>query len=125
MKRVDARVLIVEDNDDLREDLAGFLREEGYLVVTAEDGDEALLLLRAGPPPSLVVLDLMMPRMNGWELRAEMLADPALTRIPVVVVSGAMVQDPASLQAAACLRKPYQLDELLEVLTRLRGPGPA
>jgi CheY-like chemotaxis protein len=67
----------------------------------------------------------MMPRMNGWELRAEMLADPALARIPVVVVSGALVQDPASLQAAAYLRKPYQLDELLEVLTRLRGPGPA
>jgi CheY-like chemotaxis protein len=125
MKRVDARVLIVEDNDDIREDLAGFLREEGYLVVTAEDGGEALVQLRAGPPPSLVVLDLMMPRMNGWELRAEMLADPALARIPVVVVSGALVQDPASLQAAAYLRKPYQLDELLEVLTRLRGPGPA
>lgn len=115
-------ILLVEDDDELREELAAILREEGFEIVTAADGREALDCLRGGPPPPLVLLDLMMPVMSGWELRAEMLADPALARVPVVVMSGAAPQNATSLQAAAYLAKPFQVGPLLDVLTRLCAP---
>jgi CheY-like chemotaxis protein len=118
-----APILLVEDEDEIREDLALILREEGYMVVTAANGREGHERLRAGPLPSVVLLDLMMPVMSGWELRAEMLADPGLARIPVVVVSGAVIQDGASLQAAAYLKKPFQIDALLDILAQLGAEG--
>jgi len=81
-------VLIVDDDRDCRETLAVILEHHGYSVATATNAREALALLRNTPHPGVVLLDLMMPVMNGWELVAVMAEDCALTGIPVVIISG-------------------------------------
>src|SRR5262245_26845005 len=82
-------VLVVEDSIDTRDSLAFLLRSVGgYQVSTAANGQEALDRLRAGPRPGLILLDLLMPTMDGWEFCHRLRQDPALASIPVVVVSG-------------------------------------
>ena len=73
-----AKVMLVEDDVDIRADLSALLCSEGFEVVCAADGAEALAHLRAGARPAVILLDLMMPLMNGWEFRAEQLRDPSL-----------------------------------------------
>ena len=109
-------ILIVEDDEEIREILAEMLTERGYTVITARDGAEGLAAMREAPGPCVVLLDLMMPVMDGWALRAEMLADPALAKIPVVVVSGAsdLERRSSRLQAASVLTKPVKWPVLLE-----------
>jgi CheY-like chemotaxis protein len=111
-----ADILIIEDDDDIREILAEMLTDRGYPVVTACNGAEGLAAMRAGPVPCMVLLDLMMPIMDGWTLRAEMLADPALAQIPVVVVSGAadLESKTSELKAARVLTKPVKWPVLLD-----------
>jgi CheY-like chemotaxis protein len=114
-------VLIVEDDEDIRADLGAILRIKGFPVDTAANGREALDRLQAGHLPSAMVLDLMMPVMNGWELRAAMRADPAFASIPVVVVSGAgriAAEEVEMLAPAAVLVKPFELSQLLELVAR-------
>jgi CheY-like chemotaxis protein len=108
-------LLLVEDDADTRDALSQELRSAGYTVHSAANGQEALGQLRAGPPPDLIVLDLMLPGMNGWEFRAQQRRDPVLAAIPVVVVSAIPdVRHSASgLEAAAYLQKPIVGDELL------------
>lgn len=120
-------VLIVEDDEGVRESVASILREEGYAVEVAESGAQALERL-ARHRPTLILLDLMMPVMNGWELRAAMLADHELARVPVVVVSGKGRIPPdeeQTLAPAAVLVKPFELSELLELVARYCAPGQA
>jgi CheY-like chemotaxis protein len=111
-------LLLVEDDDDAREGLAALLRRRGYVVRTAENGAEALdRLNRGGPLPSLILLDLMMPVMNGWEFRQAQLGDPRLCRIPVLVLTGGTPRDPGgALQAFQYLKKPIDPDELVAVI---------
>lgn len=114
-------VLIVEDDEDIRADLTAILRVKGFSVSEASNGKEALALLHKGARPCLIVLDLMMPMMNGWELRAAMLADAALAAMPVVVVSGKgriTPDEEQTLAPAAVLVKPFELAELLDVVAR-------
>jgi CheY-like chemotaxis protein len=114
-------VLVVEDDEDIRADLTTILRLKGFAVGEAANGREALAQLEEGNHPCLIVLDLMMPVMNGWELRAAMLADPALAAIPVVVVSGKgriAPDEEQTLAPAAVLVKPFELTELLDVVGR-------
>ena len=124
-------VLVVEGDEDIRADLTAILRVKGFSVDEAANGHEALARLRDGERPCLVVLDLMMPVMNGWELRAVMGADDKLAAIPVVVVSGKgrIAPDEAqTLAPAAALPKPFELSELLELVERYcprRQPAPA
>src|SRR4051812_4093974 len=82
------RVLVVEDDAAIRDELADVLRENGYDVLAAENGVDALGRLAPGGPPSLIVLDLMMPIMDGWGFRAEQLKLPAIAQIPIVVITG-------------------------------------
>ncbi|MGV3723645.1 MAG: response regulator [Actinomycetota bacterium] len=112
------RVLVVDDQEDARASLSEILEMEGYVVDTAGDGQEALEYLRAGPLPDVMLLDLMMPGMNGWELRRRQLADPDLEGVPVVVVSGADLseQKHSWLKAAGYFVKPIQIDQLLEAV---------
>jgi CheY-like chemotaxis protein len=115
------RVLVVDDNDDLRESLAVVLEFLGCEVATAPDGAEALRSLRgASELPCLIVLDLMMPVMNGWEFRAQQLRDPALRGVPVALLTGyAEARDAAAdLQAAAVLPKPATVDGIRALVTR-------
>lgn len=106
-------VLIVEDHADLREMLAVLLESEGFQVQTASNGAEALSAMHQRRP-SVILLDLMMPVMDGWQLRAEMLADPALREVPVILLSGVhdLEEVGASLGAVASLRKPVTLSAL-------------
>ena len=114
-------VMIVEDDEDIRADLTAILRVKGFDVSEAANGKEALARLRGGDRPCLIVLDLMMPVMNGWELRAAMIGDAALAAIPVVVVSGKgriAPEEERTLAPAAVLVKPFELSELLDVVGR-------
>jgi two-component system, chemotaxis family, chemotaxis protein CheY len=113
-------VLLVEDDYDVRETIAEVLADEGYDVVTAVDGQDALDKLRAGARPFAILLDLMMAGMNGFQFRAEQRADPALAAIPVIVLTAdRQVDDKArELGADAYVRKPTQLENLLAVLAR-------
>jgi two-component system, chemotaxis family, chemotaxis protein CheY len=113
-------VLLVEDDYDVRETIAEVLADEGYDVVTAVDGQDALDKLRAGARPFAILLDLMMAGMNGFQFRAEQRADPALAAIPVIVLTpDPQVDDKArELGADAYVRKPTQLENLLAVLAR-------
>jgi|tagenome__1003787_1003787.scaffolds.fasta_scaffold20766251_3 CheY-like chemotaxis protein len=115
------RVLIVDDDPDLSDVLRRVLHRRGYIVQVARNGREALAALRQAQGPDVVLLDLMMPEMNGWEFRAEQLKDPELSGIPVVVFSGhgKIQQDGAAIKAAANLRKPVALEDLLQVLGRV------
>ena len=115
----DKNILFVEDDPDIRETLSEILREEGWTVRAASQGKEALEVLRTGSGlPRLILLDLMMPVMNGWQFRAEQLADAALAGVPVVIVSAAsnIEQTAEKLGAAAFVKKPVVLDELLRAV---------
>ena len=118
-----APVLIVEDDEGVRSAFAALLASEGYRVVEAADGLEALKLLRAAEDlPCLILLDLMMPRMNGWDFRAVQRRDERLDTIPVVVVSADPLAARATrMGAAAVLQKPADPDELLELVDRHRA----
>jgi CheY-like chemotaxis protein len=113
-------ILIVEDDPDLRDTLADVLSYEGYPVVTAANGVEGLALLQSSPRPALILLDLMMPVMNGWQFRTAQLQDPVLASIPVAVVSAVdeAREHAEMLDAAAYLRKPIQIEKLLELVER-------
>jgi CheY-like chemotaxis protein len=108
-------LLIVEDDAGVRDSLSNLLRDEGYEVVTANGGHDALRRLETGPLPSLILLDLMMPEMDGREFRARQLADPRIAGIPVVVVSARpdVRQAARYLGAAGFLAKPMSFQALL------------
>ncbi len=106
-------ILVVDDERDLRDTIAEVLSDEGYDVEEAGDGAEALTKARQ-VHPALVLLDLMMPGMNGWEFRTRQRGDPDLAAIPVIVVS-ALGKVPG-VDAAAYLQKPFELDDLLNAV---------
>jgi CheY-like chemotaxis protein len=121
------RILLVEDDFDVREALAETLREEGYLLDCACDGEEALAYLKSGGSPGLILLDLMMPRMNGTEFRLAQKADPRFRHLPVVLLSadGRMDEKARQLQADGAVRKPIDLTELLRTIQRFEPPQQA
>jgi CheY-like chemotaxis protein len=117
-------VLIVEDDPDIRDTIAQILQEEGYDVAAASNGKEALDKLESGPVPKLILLDLMMPVMDGWLFRAEQQKrDRSIADIPVVVLSadGNVRQQAVNLKANGHLRKPVGIDALLETVERYCG----
>jgi len=109
-------VLIVEDDPDCREVMCAFAALRGYGVTLAANGREALELLRsADPRPGLILLDLSLPVMSGWEFRERQVRDLRLADIPVIVVSAAreaIDSEYSSLDANAYLKKPIDFDEL-------------
>lgn len=122
---VPGNVLVVEDDPDVREMLATLLSTEGFYVVGAEDGLEALHLLRivrhrAPETPCLILLDLTMPRLGGNEFRRVQLSDPTVASVPVAVMSGAadIEQHARALGAVATVAKPIDCDLLLDVVRR-------
>ncbi len=115
------RILLVEDEPDIRQDLAEILTDEGYEVATAPHGRDALEQMRTGPLPDLVLLDLMMPVMDGFQFRSAQLADPALADVPVVVLSGAadMLSQVQNIRARDVVRKPFRVDQVLRAIDRV------
>jgi len=114
------RILVVEDDADIRETLSLILQDEGYQVGEASNGQEALDQLRHGSHADLIVLDLMMPIMDGWQFRREQERDPELAAIPVVVVSadGSIHQKAKSIGAIDYVKKPIDLSTLLDMVNR-------
>jgi len=115
-----ASVLVVEDDEDVRDAIRFALMDEGYDVACAADGIEALDYLRRAPRPELILLDMMMPRMDGAEFRAAQVEDPAIATIPVVLVTAdaRALQRMKSMEARAYLKKPVSLDQLLDVVAQ-------
>jgi signal transduction histidine kinase/ActR/RegA family two-component response regulator len=113
-------ILIVDDDSEYRRGLAEALSGEGYPVFEAGDGRQALAYLRTHAPPQLILLDLMMPTMDGWEFAATVRSDAALSSIPIVVMSslGKVDVNAVLLGAVGCLRKPPQLPALFELAAR-------
>jgi len=124
MKKIDnvkcPSLLIVEDDADIRELMKIFLEAEGYQVSLAADGLDALEQLQAGARPSLILLDLMMPRMDGEQFLSEM-QSRRFSQTPVVIMAGhcAVQQRADQLKAVCCLTKPVELDELLSTVRQL------
>jgi CheY-like chemotaxis protein len=110
------RILVVDDNEALRDNLAEALGLEGYSVVCAADGVGALRLLADEPPPGVVLLDLLMPGMDGRELLERIREDPRLSAVRVVLTTGATGARVRAVSADAVLMKPFGVRELLAAL---------
>jgi len=111
-------VLIVEDDEDLREMMAQFLLVEGFRPETVSNGQEALDYLRKGPTPSVILLDMMMPIMDGWEFRREQQRDPRVANVPVIVLSALDRNRVGDIGEAAFMKKPLDFDRLLDLVRR-------
>jgi CheY-like chemotaxis protein len=108
-------VLVIEDDPAVHEVLRALLEAEGFEVVGAHDGEEAVALLQDGVMPCLIVLDLMLPRMDGFQFRAVQRADPRWAKIPIVVYSGIdrLAERMRDMQPAAWFAKPVDPESLL------------
>jgi CheY-like chemotaxis protein len=111
-----ATILVVEDNDDVREMMALALQLNGHDVRLAANGRDALAQLQAGVKPNLILMDLMMPVMTGWELRAALNDDPRARDIPVVVISALPTESVERLHDTVYVGKPVDIDRLLEMV---------
>jgi CheY-like chemotaxis protein len=111
-------VLVIEDDELLRFSLTQWLELEGHRVIEARHGREALSKLGGGLRPDVIVLDLLMPEMSGWEFRRAQLAEPALAEIPVLLASGAdaVAEEAAALGAAGHLEKPFRMGRVVELV---------
>lgn len=117
MAKTDA-VLVVEDDDDIRDSIVELLALRGFDAVAATNGREALDQLAAGLLPCLIILDLMLPVVSGWEFRAQQLADPRFSQIPILILSGAenLAAESRQLQAVAFESKPVQVNRLFKTI---------
>lgn len=113
------RILVVEDDPEIRSAIRMILEAEAYEVAESGDGADALAKLRATPQPSLILLDLMMPGMNGWQFMDEVRVHPGLREVPIIVVSAYGNADGVrSVGATDYLRKPFDPEKLLAVVSR-------
>ena len=110
------KILVVEDNDDIREAISEALELEGFSVETARNGKEGLAMLRKTSAPTLVLLDLMMPVMNGWEFLDAQKSDPKLSEHRVVTISAVdpsiSIEDSTPLDTDGSIRKPLSLESI-------------
>jgi two-component system response regulator CpxR len=115
-------ILLVEDDLDIRDVLQDYLEEQGYDVVPAGTGKQAIdfLVMDPNSPPDMLILDLMMPIMTGWQVLERIRQDPQLAEMPVVVLTAAARDKPAG--AAALLRKPFRLETLVETVRSFLAP---
>lgn len=112
-------VLVVEDDPDIREATATLLEDEGYAVAQADNGLRALERMQQDPIPTLILLDLMMPVMDGLEFLEKLAQlEPARAKVPVVVLTAA--HNPVVAQARRVIRKPYEVDTLLDAVEQFR-----
>lgn len=114
--RAHCPVLIVEDDEDLREMMAQLLTLEGFQAAAVANGREALDYLHTTDKPNVILLDLMMPVMDGWEFRRRQQADPDLAPVPVIVLSALDQARAATVDATAFLKKPLDFDRLIQLV---------
>jgi CheY-like chemotaxis protein len=115
-------ILLAEDDLEIRDVVQDLLEEIGCDVIPARTGKQALDFLSNDPrsPPDIVILDLMMPLVTGWQVLEAIQRDPALAAVPVVILTAATQDRPSGV--AALLQKPFQADHLLETIQRLLRP---
>ena len=114
------RLLLVEDDFSLRAHLAELLMQEGYYVGCAADGAEAVRRLQTEPLPDAILLDIVLPRMNGVAVRQAQLQSPSLRAIPTVAITSLQDRTPMEgLEFTAVFRKPVDFDLLMRTLTRI------
>lgn len=113
-------ILIVEDDRDIREFLGELLRAEGFSVDMVANGSQARARLSSEPLPALILLDLMMPEMNGWTLCEELKNNESLAEIPIILLSGhtKVRQEATALNAVGYLKKPFDMDRLLVLIEK-------
>lgn len=113
-------ILVVDDDPDIRDIVADILSDEGYRAYSAENGRQALHMLRAGLRPDLILLDMMMPELDGWGFRAEQRRCADLAGIPVVLFTAheLPVNAAEEMQVAGLLKKPIRLAQLLDAVRR-------
>jgi len=115
-------ILLIEDDVDIRTILKDALEWEGYQVYTASNGKEGMEILREIPAPGLILLDLMMPVMNGWEFADALEDDRAYAGIPLVTLSA--FSDPEKrIRATGSIKKPVDFDVLFALVKKHCGPG--
>jgi CheY-like chemotaxis protein len=111
--RAQEHILVVEDDKDLRDSLCEALELEGYSTVGAENGQAALNYLGTGARPCVILLDLMMPVMDGWTFRREMMKTESLAAIPVIVMTAATPARTAAIDAQVILYKPLHMSKVV------------
>jgi CheY-like chemotaxis protein len=116
-------ILLAEDDLEIRDVVQDLLEEIGCDVIPARTGKQALDFLSNDPrsPPDMVILDLMMPLVTGWQVLEVIQRDPVLAAVPVVVLTAATQDRPSGV--AALLQKPFEVDDLLETIQRLLQPA--
>jgi CheY-like chemotaxis protein len=114
-RKPDCRILVVEDDEDAREAMVALLQMKGYRAVPACNGKEALDYLQRAPVPDLILLDLWMPVMDGWEFRHQQKLDPRLATVPVVVVTA--LSDRTDVDADEIIIKPVDVEHLLSTVS--------
>ena len=115
-------LLVVDDDANIARALSNLLEDEGYRVVAAENGKRGLELVEAGLRPNAIILDLMMPVMDGWDFRAEQLKDPAIRETPVIVLTATGFSRRTIREqfgGVEYLAKPPSTDHLLDTLRRV------
>ncbi len=121
-------ILVADDNDDIREAIVEALESEGYAVRSARNGSEALEVLAELPVPTLILLDLMMPVMSGWEFLDAQKKDVRFAAHQVVTISAVnpnqSIEDPTPLETAGSIQKPFSLGKLWEKVEEFCGPPP-
>ncbi len=114
-------VMVVEDDPMIRSSLIELLESEGYDVVGVENGQAALTHLRSVPDlPGVILLDVMMPIMDGWQFRSQQLGDSKISKIPVIVVTadGSARDKAAVMSAQGWVNKPFKIDDILDAVAR-------
>ena len=117
-------ILLVEDHADTSAALVHLLTARGYEILTAEDGQQALDLLDAGARPRLILIDLMLPHVSGWDLIKYLQTDPELRHTPTIVITG-IPKEQIQVVADAVFAKPFDYQELTGKIDELVAPGAA
>ncbi len=119
-----SKILVVEDDDDIRDSIKELLEEEGYSIETAANGQQALAKIRGKGAPQLILLDLMMPVMDGWQFQNQLRQDPDCAQIPVIVISASKFSR-QRVEADAFIPKPLDAGVLLETIENVLSTGAA
>jgi CheY-like chemotaxis protein len=117
-----SKILVVEDDDDIRDSIKELLEEEGYCIETAANGQQALAQIRGKGAPQLILLDLMMPVMDGWQFQNQLRQDPDCAQIPVIVISASKFSR-QRVEADAFIPKPLDAGVLLETIESVLSAG--
>jgi CheY-like chemotaxis protein len=108
--------MVIDDDPNIRSALSDLLRDENYRVRAIADGSEALAYLSAEELPDLILLDLMMPIVDGWRFRAEQMMNPELAAIPVIIITAALADERTADLGVEIVRKPFDTSALLSLI---------